>query len=133
MDGRLNMLPIAAHLSLMVDAMYLNSAEQALEQAPKGRKRSGVSIHASRQRKVDLIQGRETDSIFSMTDRELQLKAVALRCAEILTAKYTKYAKREQEFGFALFAYFAWFAVDLIVFPQSPVVSRSNSPLIYEP
>ena len=32
--------------------------------------------------------------------------------AGVLTAKYTKYAKREQEvFRFVLFVYFAWFAV----------------------
>lgn len=36
MDDPLNMPPIAAHLSLMVDAMYLNAAEQAFERAVKG-------------------------------------------------------------------------------------------------
>jgi hypothetical protein len=61
-----------------------------------------------------------------MTDHELQLKAVALRRAEILTAKYTKYAKGEQSFGLScsrisrdsrfisfLFLGSAWFAAQL--------------------
>jgi hypothetical protein len=37
MDDPLNMPPIAAHLSLMVDAMYLNAAEQIFERATKGK------------------------------------------------------------------------------------------------
>jgi TPR repeat protein len=37
MDDPLNMPPITAHLSLMVDAMCLNAAEQAFERATKGR------------------------------------------------------------------------------------------------
>jgi hypothetical protein len=41
-----------------------------------------------------------------MTDHELQLKAVALGRAGILTAKSAK------GFWSALFAYFAWFAVE---------------------
>ncbi len=37
MDDPLNIPLITAHLSLMVDAMYLNAAEQAFERATKGR------------------------------------------------------------------------------------------------
>lgn len=36
MDDSLNMPPITAHLSLLVDAMYLNAAEKVFEQCLKG-------------------------------------------------------------------------------------------------
>ena len=36
MDDPLNIPPITAHLSLMVDAMYLNGAERAFVQVVKG-------------------------------------------------------------------------------------------------
>jgi len=46
-----------------------------------------------------------------MTDKELQLKAVALRRAGILNREIRQIRERGEELWFALFAYFAWFAV----------------------
>jgi hypothetical protein len=55
MDDPLNMPPITAHLSLMVDAMYLNAAEQAFERATKG----GSAVEKAMRKVERLNQRRE--------------------------------------------------------------------------
>src|ERR1017187_10163980 len=81
MDDPLNMPPITAHLSLMVDTMYLNGAERAFEQAVKGSRavesamRKVERLNQRRERIIEKHNGNSHAAYDELEPISIQLEA----------------------------------------------------------